>query len=110
MNIQTVHVDSPDGRLCRARLRYRFSEGGEENCRQAVRAILGRVRKEGDTAVLDYCRRFDSPAMTLETLRVTEEEFAQAGQFVDGAFRDTCALPPSGSTRSTSGNSKIPGC
>lgn len=89
MNIQTVRIDSPEGQQCRARLRYRFSEGGEENCRQAVRAILGRVRKEGDPAVLDYCRRFDSPAMTLETLRVTEEEFAQAGRAVDAAFRDT---------------------
>ncbi|MBM9536935.1 histidinol dehydrogenase [Desulfobulbus alkaliphilus] len=89
MNIQTLRVDSPEGRQSCARLRQRFSEGGEENCRQAVREILGRVSKEGDTAVVDYCRRFDSPTMTLETLRVTEEEFAQADRAVDAAFRET---------------------
>lgn len=89
MNIQTLRMNSPEGQQCRVRLRDRFNEKGEENCRQAVRAILGRVRQEGDTAVVDYCRRFDSPSITLETLRVTEDEFAQADRAVDTDFRDT---------------------
>jgi histidinol dehydrogenase len=89
MNIQTFRINTPEGQQCRAALRNRFAEETDSGCREAVAALLARVRQEGDAAVLDCCRRFDSPAMTLENLRVSPDEFDRAGQVVDSAFRDT---------------------
>lgn len=89
MNIQTFRINTPEGQQRRAALRNRFAEETDSGCREAVAALLARVRQEGDAAVLDCCRRFDSPAMTLENLRVSPEEFDRAGQSVDPAFRDT---------------------
>lgn len=48
-----------------------------------VRAILERVRTEGDRALLDYARQWDCP--TLETLEVSEAEFEAAYRQVDAA-------------------------
>lgn len=70
-------------------LRNRFAEEADTGCRAAVDAILARVRQDGDAALLDYCRQFDCPAMTLETLRVSLEEFDRAEQAVDSDFRET---------------------
>ncbi|MBV5317780.1 MAG: histidinol dehydrogenase [Desulfobulbaceae bacterium] len=89
MKIQTIRSNSPEGRHCMQALRNRFAEETDTGCRAAVDAILARVRHEGDAALLDYCRQFDSPAMTMETLRVTPEEFERAQQAVDSAFRET---------------------
>ncbi len=43
-----------------------------------VRAILARVRSEGDAAVLDYTRRFDTGGHTPRALLVTPEELDEA--------------------------------
>ena len=88
MKIQTIRINTPEGLQCRQSLRNRFTEvdGGLQ---QAVAAILARVRQEGDAALLDYCRQFDAPTMTVEALRVTPAEFAQAEREVDGNFRET---------------------
>jgi histidinol dehydrogenase len=87
--IHLVHLASEEGGRIAATIRNRFNEETESDCREAVADILARVRREGDAAVLDCCRRFDCPVMTLETLRVSPEEFAQAEVEVDGAFRQT---------------------
>ena len=50
----------------------------------AVAAMLEAVRKEGDKAVLEYCRQFDCPEMTLP-LRVSQEELEAASRSVDPA-------------------------
>jgi len=44
----------------------------------AVREILGRVRAEGDDAVSDYTRRFDTSGNDPRPLRVTPEELDEA--------------------------------
>ncbi|ADW17081.1 histidinol dehydrogenase [Desulfobulbus propionicus DSM 2032] len=92
MKITTLNINTPEGRQRRADLRNRFTEEGDGGCREAVAAILARIRREGDAAVLDYCRRFDSPVMTLDTLRVSAEEFALAEREVDDPFRQTLRL------------------
>ena len=38
-----------------------------------VREILGRVKHEGDVALLEYTSRFDHHELTLENLKVTRE-------------------------------------
>ena len=39
-----------------------------------VTRILEDVRKRGDKALIQYARRFDSPNLTVESLKVTPEE------------------------------------
>jgi len=48
-----------------------------------VNEIVARVREEGDAAVLEYTRRFDWAEATLEGLRVTPEEMAEATDALD---------------------------
>nr|WP_210348770.1 histidinol dehydrogenase [Aurantimonas marina] len=48
----------------------------------AVRAIVGRVRAEGDAALIDLTRRFDGLELTAKTLRVGQDE-------IDAAFAAT---------------------
>lgn len=65
-----------------ARLRQGASQPTPEMEAQ-VRAILERVRTEGDRALLDYTRQWDCP--TLESLEVSESEFEAAYRQVDAA-------------------------
>lgn len=87
--IQPISLRSAEGRRIAADIRNRFAEATDDACREAVTDILGRVRREGDAAVLAYCCQFDCPVMTLETLRVSAEEFARAEGEVDDEFRRT---------------------
>ena len=50
----------------------------------AVAAMLEAVRAQGDKAVLEYCRQFDCPDMTLP-LRVPQEALEEAAHSVDPA-------------------------
>ncbi len=51
-----------------------------------VRRILDSVRKEGDTAVLEYTRRFDQAKLTAKELRVSEAEISGAFQNIKPEF------------------------
>lgn len=84
-----IRLSSEEGRRIAAEIRNRFADQADDACREAVAAILARVREEGDAAVLEYCRRFDCPAITPETLRVSPEEFDRAENEVDDDFRRT---------------------
>jgi histidinol dehydrogenase len=53
---------------------------------QTVNRILEDVRRHGDEAVLKYARRFDAPAMTLNSLKVSAEELKAASKNVDRSF------------------------
>ena len=88
--VNCCNVQSDEGRRALAALVNRFSE--ESDCREAVGAILERVRKEGDAAVLDFGRRFDCPTLSLDNLQVSEAEFVQAEQEVDDGFRAALRL------------------
>ena len=52
-----------------------------------VRAILERVRREGDAALYDLTRRFDGVDLEETGLRVTEAEFREAEAAVTDEFR-----------------------
>jgi histidinol dehydrogenase len=57
-----------------------LSRGAEEDSpiESQVRAILQRVRREGDSAVLALAAQFDGVTLTPETLRVSRDEIAAA--------------------------------
>jgi histidinol dehydrogenase len=58
----------------------RSLESGTQAQQDAVRAILARVKAEGDAAVRAYTEAFDR--VTLEDFRVSEEEYVEAERLV----------------------------
>lgn len=52
-----------------------------------ARNILAEIRADGDVAVLRYARKFDTPDLSVSTLRVSAEEIAAAKKQVDADFR-----------------------
>lgn len=86
-----ISMASSEGRALLAALRDRF-QSGEGDCAARVTEIIERVKKEGDAALLDYTRRFDAPEFTLEQLRVSDEEFAQAEAGVDAELAGSLRL------------------
>ncbi len=88
MTIQRLRIDSEEGKRCIAGLLDRFTFG-DTGCSEAVAGIINRVRQEGDAAVLAYSKKFDAPGLTLEKLRVSEDELQQAGRDVDDKVRES---------------------
>ncbi|NLI82507.1 MAG: histidinol dehydrogenase [Deltaproteobacteria bacterium] len=62
--------------------------GADPAVSRQVEEILDRVRRHGDTALLEYTRSFDAPGITSENLTVGEHELAEAYDKVDGDFRE----------------------
>ena len=91
MSIQPVSARSAEGEKIIADLLQRF-EATDDSCRQAVGDILSRVRAEGDAAVVEYGRKFDSPDLTVEQLKVSAAEMKAAYNMVDQEFLETLAL------------------
>ena len=52
----------------------------------AVTRILEDVRKNGDKALIKYTNRFDSPALTIESIQATRQEIDSAAKGVDRSF------------------------
>lgn len=52
-----------------------------------VTRILEDVRKNGDKALIQYARQFDSPALTVAALQVTRRELDAADKAVDRSFK-----------------------
>lgn len=71
----------------------RILEPGDATTAAVVLEIIARVRRDGDKALLELGRKFDSPG--LNSIRVAESEFEQAYKLVDakllGAIRQTKA-------------------
>lgn len=47
-----------------------------------AQAVIERVRREGDAALVDYTRQFDAPNYTADYLKATPDDFAQARKAV----------------------------
>lgn len=77
-------------RLQRRELLQRPALQDDGALRDDVRAILERVREQGDAALQEFTKRFDG--VTIDTLRVSEAEFATAEQSVPGAAIDAIQL------------------
>ncbi len=58
----------------------------DQELENRVKAILQRVVIEGDKALVEYTRRFDSPGFTLENLKVQEWEIEKAYEVVSQDF------------------------
>ena len=63
-----------------------------EDVSGAVAKIIAEVRKRGDGALIDFTRKFDGVALTLETIRVLPDEITQAVASCDPATLDALKL------------------
>ena len=70
-------LSSNDTKALRARVMNR-SQLNQDDLTARVKAIIARVREEGDAALIDYTERFDHVKLTAETLEVTREEIEAA--------------------------------
>ena len=91
MIITPYTVHSSKGQEICAALLSRF-QNTDTSCQPTVAGILEQIRQKGDSALLDYCRKFDTPNLTLEQLRVSEQEIDEACSLVDADFKATLAL------------------
>lgn len=72
-------------------LRRRAADASQE-VTAAVSQIVDRVRKEGDSALLEYERKFDCPTLTQDRLRVSASELHRAAAKVGQEFLDALAF------------------
>ncbi|MCF6245843.1 MAG: histidinol dehydrogenase [Desulfobacula sp.] len=63
--------------------------GFTQKDQQAVESYLDDVKTRGDLALVEYTNKFDSPHVTLDSLKVTQKEFADAIKQVDTPFLKT---------------------
>ncbi len=61
-----------------------------ERLREPALAVIDEVRKSGDSALLEYTQRFD--CVSLDSLRVSPAEFAEADSLVSDELKDAIAL------------------
>jgi len=54
-----------------------------------VKQILDAIHKNGDSALIKYARQFDSPELTIASLKVNRSELATADAAIDDAFRQS---------------------
>ncbi len=83
MTLTPLSTSSQAGRARLAELRDRF-QLADDKCRRQVTDIIQRVRDQGDAALVEYTRKFDSPTFNLDQLRVTDKEMEASYDLVDG--------------------------
>ena len=88
MIITPVITSSKEGKKTLARLEDRF-ELADTRCQGIVSDILAAVKSRGDEAVVEYTRKFDAPDLTVDALKVSEAELAEAENQVDDEFKAT---------------------
>lgn len=90
MPIKPIKTSSDQGKKVLTSLLNRFSSP-DASCQETVKEILANVHQNGDTALIEYSRKFDAPNQTIDELKVTTNEMKDAYDLVDTAFLDTLA-------------------
>jgi histidinol dehydrogenase len=86
MLIHPQALSSPAGEKLLAALEDRF-QLADSRCQELVAEVIENIRRHGDSALLDYSRRFDAPQLTLARMRVSPAELEAAPGQVDEEFR-----------------------
>ncbi|MBR6013956.1 MAG: histidinol dehydrogenase [Selenomonadaceae bacterium] len=66
--------------------------GEDLTAAEVVRKIVGDVRKFGDSAVIDYTKRFDGVELSAENFQVTEKDFSDAEKIADEKIVESLKL------------------
>ncbi len=91
MIITPISAASTEGQKRLEQLNDRF-QLADASCRRTVSDILAAIRERGDEALLEYTRKFDSPQMTLNLLKVSEQELRDSYQQVDDSLMESLTL------------------
>ncbi|MBC8318915.1 MAG: histidinol dehydrogenase [Desulfobulbaceae bacterium] len=91
MIITPYSTSSTEGKQQLASLADRF-QLADSSCQQNVTDILNDIRTRGDDALLEYTRKFDAPGMTIDQLKVTDDELQSAYGQVDDALMASLTL------------------
>ena len=79
--IRILRADGDEGTAFLKELAVRRAAVSAE-AEEVVRPILAGVREKGDTALLEYAKRFDGASLTPGTLQVTPDEVTQAFDYL----------------------------
>jgi len=79
--IRILRADGDEGTAFLKELAVRRAAVSAE-AEEVVRPILAGVREKGDTALLEYAKRFDGATLTPGTLQVTPDEVTQAFDYL----------------------------
>ncbi len=90
MLIKPIKTSSAEGQSILTSLLNRFSSP-DTSCQDTVKEILANVQQNGDSALIEYSRKFDAPNQTIDELKVTAHEMKEAYDLVDAPFLDTLA-------------------
>lgn len=88
MLITPLYLGTPEADQKIEELEGRF-QADDYQCQETVTNILAEVKKDGDAALLRYCRKFDSPSLSQQQLQLSATELKHAYTLVDEAFLDT---------------------
>lgn len=88
MIITPITTSSTKGQELLCRLYDRF-QAADTKCMHTVSNILAEVGSQGDEALLKYTRQFDAPNLTVEELRVSEQELDESHNKVNPDFTRT---------------------
>ncbi len=91
MLITPLHTSTPEGRKQLSDLFERF-QLADSSCQQNVAGILDSIRNRGDDALLEYTKKFDSPDMTVDRLKVSQQELDAAYSQVDRSLMESLEL------------------
>ncbi|MEM9273781.1 MAG: histidinol dehydrogenase [Cyanobacteria bacterium P01_F01_bin.143] len=67
------------------------SELDIEQALSIAKEAIDNIKQNGDAGVVEYVRKFDYPDATIETIKVTEAEFAEAEKAIAPEIRDAIA-------------------
>lgn len=88
MLITPVNIASPEGEAVVNGLLDRF-QTADPSCQRAVEKIVNAVRERKDEAVIEYCRKFDAPNLSIENLQVSTQELKDSYDQVTDEFLKT---------------------
>ncbi len=81
-------TSSDQGKKVIRELQERF-QPADDSCRQIVEDIIANIRRNGDSALIEYTNKFDAPNLTRDNIKVSDEEFAEADGLVKDDFKQT---------------------
>jgi histidinol dehydrogenase len=91
MIITPSKASTDTGKEILANLYNRF-QLADPKCQEIVTDILLQIRTRGDDALLEYSRKFDSPDMTLASIKASQAEMDNAYSLVDDAILSSIRL------------------
>jgi histidinol dehydrogenase len=66
---------------------HRRAEVDIDSALGIAQAVIDKIKREGDAGVIEYVRKFDFPGATVDNLKVTASEFAEAEKLIEPSLK-----------------------